>query len=198
MGDFFMNIIFSLMIICSLIVSFFTGTVEETVYACFDGAMRSVEIVLGFAGIMCMWSGFLKVAEKSGGLKLVSKIISPVTKRLFKNIDSNSKAMQYITANISANLLGVGNAATPSGVEAMKEMDRQNKNPEVASDEMSIFTVINTASLQLLPTSVIALRVAAGSKNPQAILPAVWISSFCSVLGAVLVMKFILKLRAKK
>ena len=196
MGDFFMNIIFSCMIICSLIVSFFTGTVEETVYAGFDGAMRSVEIVLGFAGIMCIWSGFLKVAEKSGGLKIVSRIISPITKKLFKN--ANDKSMQYITANISANLLGVGNAATPSGIEAMKELDKINPNPETASAEMSIFTVINTASLQLLPTSVIALRVAAGSKNPQAILPAVWISSFCSVFGAVLVMKFILKLRAKK
>lgn len=191
-----MNLIFSLMIIASLIISFFTGTVEETVYAGFDGAMRSVEIVLSFAGIMCMWSGFLKVAEQSGGLKFVSKIISPITKRLFKN--ANDKSMQYITANISANLLGVGNAATPSGIAAMKELDKINPNPETASDEMSIFTVINTASLQLLPTSVIALRVAAGSKNPQAILPGVWISSFCSVVGAVLLMKIILKLRAKK
>ena len=191
-----MNLIFSLMIIASLIISFFTGTVEQTVYAGFDGAMRSVEMVLSFAGIMCMWSGFLKVAEQSGGLKFVSKIISPITKRLFKN--ANDKSMQYITANISANLLGVGNAATPSGIAAMKELDKINPNPETASDEMSIFTVINTASLQLLPTSVIALRVASGSENPQAILPAVWISSFCSVVGAVLLMKIILKLRAKK
>ena len=191
-----MNLIFSLMIIASLIISFFTGTVEQTVYAGFDGAMRSVEMVLSFAGIMCMWSGFLKVAEQSGGLKFVSKIISPITKRLFKN--ANDKSMQYITANISANLLGVGNAATPSGILAMKELDKINPNPETASDEMSIFTVINTASLQLLPTSVIALRVAAGSKNPQAILLAVWISSFCSVVGAVLLMKIILKLRANR
>ena len=191
-----MNIIFSLMIIASLIISFFTGTVEETVYAGFDGAMRSVEIVLSFAGIMCMWSGFLKVAEESGGLKFVSKIISPITKRLFKK--ANEKSMQYITANISAKLLEVGNAATPSGILAMKELDKINPNPETASDEMSVFTVINTASLQLLPTSVIALRVAAGSENPQAILPAVWISSFCSVVGAVLLMKVILKLRSKK
>ena len=191
-----MNIIFSLMIIASLIISFFTGTVEETVYAGFDGAMRSVEIVLSFAGIMCMRAGFLKVAEESGGLKFVSKIISPITKRLFKK--ANEKSMQYITANISANLLGVGNAATPSGIMAMKELDKINPNPETASDEMSVFTVINTASLQLLPTSVIALRVAAGSENPQAILPAVWISSFCSVVGAVLLMKVILKLRSKK
>ena len=184
------------MIIASLIISFFTGTVEETLYAGLDGAMRSVEILLSFAGIMCMWSGFLKVAEVSGGLKLVSKIISPVTKRLFKN--ANQKSMQYITANISANLLGVGNAATPSGILAMKELDKINPDPEVASDEMSIFTVINTASIQLLPTSVIALRVAAGSKSPQAILPCVWISSFCSVVGALTVMKMILKMRAKK
>ena len=191
-----MNLIFSFMIIASLIISFFTGTVEETVYAGLDGAMRSVEILLSFAGIMCMWSGFLKVAEVSGGLNYVSKIIRPITKRIFKN--ANEKSMQYITANISANLLGVGNAATPSGISAMKELDKINPCPEIASEEMSIFTVINTASIQLLPTSVIALRVAAGSENPQAILPCVWISSFCSVVGAVTVMKLIIKMRAKK
>lgn len=197
MGD-FMNIIFSLMIISSLIVSFFTGTVEETVYAGFDGAMRSVEIVLSFAGIMCMWSGFLKVSQESGALSFVSKIICPFTRKLFKGIGKNSKAMQYITANISANLLGVGNAATPSGIEAMKEMDRLNKTPEIASEDMSIFTVINTSSLQLLPTSIIALRVAAGSKSPQAIIPCVWITSLCSLIGAVTVMKLIIKMRRRK
>lgn len=194
-GD-FMNLIFSFMIIASLVISFFTGTVEETVYAGLDGAMKSVEILLSFAGIMCMWSGFLKVAEVSGGLNVVSKFISPLTKRLFKN--ANEKSMQYITANISANLLGVGNAATPSGISAMKELDRINPHPEIASEEMSIFTVINTASVQLLPTSVIALRVASGSQNPHAILPCVWISSFCSVVGAIMVMKLILRMRAKK
>ncbi len=197
MGD-FMNTVFSFMIILSLIASFFTGTVEETIYAGFDGAMRSVEIVLSFAGIMCMWSGFLKVSEKSGALNFVSKIICPFIKKLFKEIEKNSKAMQYITANISANLLGVGNAATPSGIEAMKEMDRINDNPEIASDDMSIFTVLNTSSLQLLPTSIIALRVAAGSKSPQAIIPCVWITSLCSLIGAVTMMKLILKMRRKK
>ena len=195
MGD-FMNIIFSLMIISSLLVSIFTGTVEETVYAGFDGAMRSVEIVLSFAGIMCMWSGFLKVSQESGALNFVSKIINPLTKKLFKN--ANEKSMQYITANISANLLGVGNAATPSGIKAMEELDKINPNPEIASDEMSIFTVINTSSLQLLPTSIIALRVAAGSKSPQAIIPSVWITSLCSLIGAVTMMKLILKIRRRK
>ena len=195
MGD-FMNIIFALMIISSLLISFFTGTVEETIYAGFDGAMKSVEVVLSFAGIMCMWSGFLKVSQESGGLGFVSKIISPVTKRLFKNV--NEKAMQHITANISANLLGVGNAATPSGIEAMREMDRLNPTPEIASDDMSIFTVINTSSLQLLPTSIIALRVAAGSKAPQVIIPCVWITSLCSLIGGVTMMKLIIKMRRRK
>ncbi len=197
MGD-FMNIIFSLMIISSLLVSIFTGTVEETVYAGFDGAMRSVEIVLSFAGIMCMWSGFLKIAQKSDALDFVSKIIYPFTKKLFRDAKKSPLAMQYITANISANLLGVGNAATPSGIEAMKEMDKLNETPETASDDMSVFTVINTSSLQLLPTSIIALRAAAGSKSPQAIIPCVWLTSLCSVMGAVVMMKLILKMRKIK
>lgn len=193
-----MNIIFSVMIIGSLVYSFFSGTVDETVYACMDGAMKSVETVLSFAGIMCMWSGFLRVAEKSGGLKAVSRVIAPATKRLFCGIDENSRAMQFITANIGANLLGVGNAATPSGISAMEELDKINETPETASDEMSIFTVLNTASLQVLPTSVIAFRAANGSDNPGAIIPAVWISSLAAVVCAVFMMKMILKMRRKR
>ncbi len=193
-----MNIIFSFMIIGSLIYSFFSGMVDETVYACMSGAMKSVETVMSFAGIMCMWSGFLKISEKSGGLSFVSRLISPVTRRLFCGIDENSKAMQFISANIGANLLGVGNAATPSGIAAMAELDKINEKPEVASDEMSIFTVLNTASLQILPTSIIAFRAGFGSKNPEAIIPAVWISSFASVFCAVFMMKIILKIRSKR
>lgn len=193
-----MNYIFPIMIIISLVFAFFNGTINETVQAGFDGAAKSVELILSFAGIMCMWSGFLKIAETGGAMKIMSKIISPVTRLLFPSLDRNSKAMQYITANMSANLLGVGNAATPAGIEAMNELDKMNNSPDYASDEMSLLTVMNTASMQLVPTTVIALRASAGSVNPQMIIPAVLVSSFLSVICAVSAMKIILKIRSRK
>lgn len=193
-----MNYIFPIMVTSSLIFAFFNGTVNETVQACFDGASKSVEMVLSFAGIMCMWSGFLKIAESGGAMKVMAKLISPVSKFIFPKLNKDSKAMQYITANISANLLGVGNAATPAGIKAMDELDKINSEPDCASDEMSIFTVINTASLQLVPTTVIALRAAAGSQNPQMIVPAVVVSSLVSVICAVGGMKIILCFRRRR
>jgi len=192
-----MNYIFPVMVVLSIVFSIFNGTVNETIQSGFDGAKRSVEIVLSFAGIMCMWSGFLKVAQEGGALGALTKIISPVTHLLFPRLDKKSKAIENICANFSANLLGVGNAATPSGIAAMNELDKINKNPLVASDEMCIFTVINTASLQLVPSTVIALRQASGSQNPQSIVPMVLFASATSVVFAVLMMFIILKLRKK-
>lgn len=193
-----MNYIFPIMVIISLVFATANGTVAQTVQAGLDGAKGSVELILSFAGIMCMWSGLLKVAEHGGAMALMKKLTAPVISKLFPRLDKNSKALDYITANISANLLGVGNAATPAGIEAMCELDKLNKRPDVASDEMSIFTVINTASLQLVPTTVIALRSAAGSQNPQAIIPVVLICSFLSVICAVTAMKLILIFMKKR
>jgi len=193
-----MNYIFAFLIILSLIVSFINGTVDETINAGIEGARGSIELVLSFAGIMCMWSGFLKLAEEGGALDFILKIIRPVTKLLFPKLDKNSEALKHIGANISANLLGVGNAATPAGIAAMNELDKQNQNPLVASDEMSIFTVLNTASIQLIPTTIIALRASFGSKNPESIILPVWISSLCAVICAVSLMKIINNINAKK
>lgn len=193
-----MNYIFAVLIILSLIVSFINGTVDETINAGIEGARGSIELVLSFAGIMCMWSGFLKLAEEGGALDFILKIIRPVTKLLFPKLKKNSEALKHIGANISANLLGVGNAATPAGIAAMNELDKQNQNPLVASDEMSIFTVLNTASIQLIPTTIIALRASFGSQNPESIILPVWISSLCAVICAVSLMKIINNINAKK
>ncbi len=192
-----MNYIFAFMIILSLITSFFTGTVNETVQAGLDGAKNSIEIILSFAGIMCMWCGFLKLAEEGGAINALSKLISPIINLLFPKLKHNNKAKEYITANISANLLGVGNAATPAGIAAMQELDKINKTPDHASDEMSIFTVINTSSIQLIPTTIIALRSAFGSLNPECIIPPVWICSITALFCALFMMKIILFFKRK-
>lgn len=192
-----MNYIFPVMIILSLLFACVNGTVNETVQAGLDGAKSSVELVLSFAGIMCMWSGFLKVAEEGGAMSALGKIIRPVISLLFPKLKKNSRAEKYIIANISANLLGVGNAATPAGIAAMSELDKINNKPEAASDEMSMLVVLNTASMQLVPTTVIALRSAAGSANPQAIIPGVLLCSLMSVICAATSMKLILHYRKK-
>lgn len=193
-----MNYIFSVIIVLSLVISFFTGNVNETVDAALNGAKNSVEVILSFAGIMCMWSGFLKVAQDGKVISLVSKTIRPVTRLLFPKLDKKSKAIGHITANISANLLGVGNAATPAGIDAMSELDKINETPDIASDEMSIFTVMNTASIQLIPTTIIALRASFGSAFPENIILPIWISSFSAFFSAVVMMKIILYIRKKK
>ena len=193
-----MNYICAVLIILSLIVSFINGSVDETINAGIEGARGSIELVLSFAGIMCMWSGFLKLAEKGGALDFVCRIIRPVTKLLFPELKKNSEALKHIGANISANLMGVGNAATPAGIAAMNELDKQNKTPLVASDEMSIFTVLNTASIQLIPTTIIALRASFGSQKPESIILPVWISSLCAVICAVSVMKIINNINGKR
>lgn len=193
-----MNYIFAFMIILSVITSFFTGTVNETVQAGIDGAKNSIEIILSFAGIMCMWCGFLKLAEDGGSMKALGRLLSPIINILFPRLKNNNCAKEYITANISANLLGVGNAATPAGIAAMNELDKINKNPEYASDEMSIFTVINTSSIQLVPTTIIALRSAFGSANPQCVILPVLICSASALAGALLMMKLIIFLDRKR
>lgn len=193
-----MNYIFSGVIILSIFVSFITGTAEETIEAGIMASKNSIELVLSFAGIMCMWSGFLKVSEKGGASKYLSKLLSPVINFLFPRLKNEKIAKEYISANISANVLGVGNAATPAGIKAMEELDKINKTPEIASDEMCVFTVINTASVQLIPTTVIALRASFGSVNPQGIIVPVWISSCVALICAVGMMKIILKIKSKR
>lgn len=193
-----MNYVFSALILLSIITSFFTDNVSATANAALEGAKASVEIVLSFAGIMCMWSGFLKLADEGGASFVLCKIIRPFTKLLFPRLKKDSKALKNISTNISANLLGVGNAATPAGISAMEELDKINEIPLYASDEMSIFTVMNTASIQLIPTTVIAIRASLSSINPASIIIPVWISSVCSLISAVMLMKLILFVRKKR
>ena len=192
-----MKYIFVFMIVMSFVISFFNGSMEATNEAMMSGATKSIELLLSFAGIMCMWSGFLEVLKESGAIETVRKIISPFVRIIFGQKLDKTDAKDYICENISANLLGVGNAATPAGIAAMEELDKMNENPEYASDEMSVFSVMNTASIQLIPTTVIALRLAMGSKFADAVILPVWISSFVSFCAAVFMMKIINRLRKK-
>ena len=131
---------------------------------------------------MAIWGGIMRIAEKSGITDKMSRLFRPVAKFLFKGINPSGKAFKAITMNITANMLGLGNAATPLGLEAMHELEQEEKTKDVASRNMIMFTVINTASIQLIPTTIATLRFEHGSKSPLEILPAVIISSIASLI----------------
>lgn len=177
-----MNFLWSALVIISLVFAFFNGTLEETMQAGLEGAASAFPVLLSFAGMMCFWSGILKVAEISGAVKFCEKLLSPIVHRLFPK----TSAKDHITMNIIANLLGMGNAATPAGISAMKKLDEENENSEHPSREMSRFAVLNTASLQLIPTTIITLLASAGDTNPYRIVPLIWVSSAASLLSALL------------
>jgi spore maturation protein A len=182
-----MNYIWCGMILISIIISIFNGTVSETINGAFEGAKSAVFTILSFAGVMCFWTGIMKIAEKSGISQKVEKLLKPIINFLFPH--TGDEAKKYIAMNMSANLLGMGNAATPMGIKAMHCLDMENKNPICASDNMCMLVILNTSSLQLIPTTIIALRVAATSSNPFSVILPIWISSLTALLTAVLLAK---------
>ena len=133
------------------------------------------------AGIMCLWAGIMKIAEESGLTAIFAKIFSPLLRPLFPTLKKASHAFKNITMNISANLLGLGNAATPFGLKAMEDLHTLNDRKNIASNEMVIFVVMNTASLQILPTTLATLRQSYGSTAPFEVVVPIWISSICSL-----------------
>ena len=170
------------MIAFSIILSFFTGRVDEVALAASSGAAGAVTTCLEIAGIMMLWSGLMNIASESGLIEKFSKLLRPIYRRFFKRIPENSVAGKNILMNIAANILGLGNAATPFGLKAMEEMGKSAGGR--ATNEMIVFLVLNTASIQLLPTTIIALRGEAGSSAPSEILVPVWIVSvFALVMG---------------
>ena len=190
-----MNYIFTVIMLASLIVSIFCNTPQEVMDAGINGAKNAVEFIISVGGMICMWSGILEIAKEGGLLKTVNKIIYPIMKLLFPKLDKNSESLEHITANVSANLLGVGNAATPAGIKAMELFDKINKTPDTANEEMGIFTVMNTASIQLIPTTIISMRSAYGSVNSQKVIIPILVSSFCALFCAIFAMKVINRIK---
>ena len=176
-----LNYIWGGMILISFVVSVFTGQINETSKAAMDGAASAVETCIGLLGAMCLWTGIAKVAENSGLTSVFAKLLRPVTKIIFPKLKPGSEALDAIVMNMVANLLGMGNAATPLGIKAMKELDKVNRFRTDASDEMCMFVVVNTASLQLIPATVIALRQTFGSANPAEIVVPTWVCSVCAI-----------------
>ncbi len=148
--------------------------------AAMEGAQNAVALAISLGGALCLWCGLAKVMEKSGLMEKLGICLRPLLGKLFPELREDPLAMGYLTGNVSANLLGLGNAATPMGIAAVKRMQKRRGGIE-AGDEMCRLIVMNTASIQLLPTTVATVRAACGAEAPFDILPAVWITSVCSV-----------------
>ena len=193
-----MNYIWAGMILLSFITAAITGNLESTTAAALDGAKSAAEVCLSLLGIMALWTGVMKIGEVSGLIEKFALLLTPVTRILFPKLQKNSAALNAIVMNMVANILGMSNAATPLGLKAMVELDKLNGNSKIASDEMCMFVVINTASIQLIPSTLIALRVASGSANPGEIIVPIWIASVICLLVGVIAAKIFQRTKSRR
>src|SRR5438093_13768891 len=175
---------FGLMAI-ALIVAIFTGNAAALTKASVDSAKTAVEIALGLVGIMTLWLGVMRVAEKAVLISLLGPALRPISLLLFPDIPPDHPAIGAMILNIAANMLGLSNAATPLGIKAMEELQELNPQKETASNAMVTFMTLNTAGIQFIPATIIGVLVAAGSKNPTAIISTTIIATFCGANAAV-------------
>ena len=187
-----MAIIWTGMVLLSVIFGSVNGTISEVGAAALDGATAAVELCLSMAGVMCLWSGVMSLMKACGLTEFLKKLFRPVLSRLLPCASRDEETLDALSGNLSCNLLGLGNAATPLGIRAAQRMARGCRG--IASDELCILVVLNTASIQLLPTTVASVRSVLGSANPFDILPAVWFASILSVSAGILAAKLFSRL----
>ena len=177
-----LSYVWIIIVILSIFCSILTGRTAQTGSAALIGAQNGVTLALSLCGSLCLWSGFAKLTEKSGLARRFSALLRPLLSRLFPEASRDPSALQDLCGNLTANFLGLGNAATPMGISAVRRMHALSGKPD-ASDEMCRLIVLNTASIQLIPSTVGAVRASLGSARPFDILPAVWTASLLSVLA---------------
>lgn len=193
-----LNYIWAALMLLSFFCALITGRMPQLSEAILSGAGDAVTLTISMMGMMCLWTGLMKIAQNGGITKFLSKLFYPVFRFLFPGFPQGSKAMDCICMNITANLLGMGNAATPLGIAAMKEMDRAQGHTGTASNAMVLFVLINTASIQLIPTTMGALRAKYGASVPFDVLPAVWIVSIAALIFGICIAKLLEKKKARR
>lgn len=181
-----MNYIFFALIAISIIVGIFNNTLNEVVNAMLSACNTAVKISFSLIGIMAFWLGIMRIAEKSGLVQILSKLLNPIAKILFKDVKKDSPVVGDITMSVTANALGLTNAATPIGLKVMKELQEDNKNKETATDSMCMFLGMNTAGFQIIPATVIAVLVGVGAQNPSEIILPTLIVTTISFLVAII------------
>jgi spore maturation protein A len=186
-----MNVVFVLLLVAALVAGAVKGDVRTVGQGAFDGASQAVTLSLGLVGAMALWLGLLKIAERAGLVEKLARLARPVFRPLFRDVPDGHPAISAMLLNIAANALGLGNAATPLGLKAMEELEKLNPTPGTATNAQVLFLAINTASIQLVPTTVIALRVAAHSVNPFGIQLPTLASTACALTVAIVAAKLL-------
>ena len=184
-----MKWVFTGLIFLSVIFGILTGRVREVSSAAMKESSNAINLIISLMGSICLWSGIMKIAEDSKLTDKISNLLYPITKFIFKGLKKDSKALKTISMNMTANLMGLGNAATPLGIKAMKELEDEEKSSSTATKNMITFVVLNTASIQLVPTTIAFIRQKYNAVSPLDILPAILITSMVSVISGLLVIK---------
>ena len=193
-----MNYIFYFLIVISIVVGAINGRLSDVVNSILSGAELSVKVAFSLIGIMAFWLGMMKIAEKCGLIKIIAKIIKPLTKRLFNEISEESPAIGDIAMNFSANAFGLTNAATPMGLRAMEELQKHNIDKNSASNAMCMLLAMNTAGFQLIPATVIAVLIGIGYKNPTEIIAPTLLVTSIAFVSAIILAKVFEKFWAKQ
>ena len=193
-----LNIFWPCSIVISIIISILTGSLENLNNSVFESTETAVQLTITLIGTMCLWSGIMEIAVNTSIIDKIKRLLKPLMKFLFPKMRAQDKEYEEICMNMISNLLGLGNAATPLGLKAMETMQRKNEQKDKLTDEMAMLIVLNTASLQIIPTTVIAIRTSLGSNNPTQIIVPVWIATLTSAISAIIATKFFIKLEKRK
>ena len=188
-----LNILWPAFIILSYIYSIISGKIDEINNGLFESLSDTVELTLTFLGTICLWNGIMQIAKNTSLIEKMSNFLQPVINFLFPDLKKNKAAKNEISMNMIANILGLGNAATPLGIKAMQTMQKENAKKDTLSNSMMMFIVINTASIQLIPTNVIAIRTSLNSQNPTSIILPVWIATIVAAVVGIVLTKILIK-----
>ena len=188
-----LNKIWPCFIMVSFVFAIITGRIQDFNNSIFESATQTVDLTIKLFGTMCLWNGLMKIVQETSLIIRLSNLIRPLMRFLFPKMNEKDKEYKEITLNIIANLLGIGNAATPLGLKAMKTMQEKNTKKDTVTDSMAMFIVLNTASLQIIPTTVIAVRASMGSENPAQIILPVWIVTIITDRTGIVASKILMK-----
>lgn len=177
------NIIWALFIIIGIIYSLISGNFNVINNEILVSGKSALNLLLGMLPLLVIWMGLMKVAEEAGIISSISKMMSPILKKIFPSVPNNDPSLGFIASNIAANMAGLGSAATPFGLKAIESLQKLNKDKKVASEAMITFLVLNTSGVTIVPTTIISLRLLYGSVNPSVVLPLCIIATTCSTIG---------------
>lgn len=188
-----LNILWPIFIILSVVYGLISGKLEQINNGIFESLSDAVELSITFLGTICLWNGIMEICKKTTLIDKLTKFLKPFINFLFQELKKNEIAKQEISMNMIANILGLGNAATPLGLKAMKTMQKENPKKDTLSNSMMMFIVINTASIQLIPTNVIAIRTSLNSENSTSIIVPVWIATVVAAIIGIFFTKILIK-----